>query len=45
MPIFRSHKEVQRAELRTVGWFFYAMFWLTVVFVAIVGGYYVLGGK
>jgi hypothetical protein len=45
MPIFRSHKEVQRAELRTVGWFAYAMFWLTIAFVATVGGCYLLGGQ
>ena len=42
MPLFRSHREVQQAELRTVGWFFAVMGIVTVTFALIVGAHYLL---
>jgi hypothetical protein len=43
MKVSRSYKEMRRAEVRTVGWFFATMAIVFVVFAAIVAGHYVLG--
>ncbi len=43
MRLFRSHEEIRRAELRTVGRFFAAMGGVTVLFIVIVGVHYLLG--
>ena len=42
MPLFRSHREVQQAERRTVGWFFAVMAIVTVTFGLIVAAHYLL---
>ena len=43
MRLFRSHEEIRRAELKTIGWFFATMFIVTIAFVAIVAVHYLLG--
>jgi hypothetical protein len=43
MRLFRSHEQIRRAELKTIGWFFTAMALLTVTFGAIVAVHYLLG--
>lgn len=43
MALFRTHREAARATNRIIGLFFSAMAILTVVFLAIIAGHYLLG--
>ena len=42
MRLLRSYKDMRRAEVRTVGWFFAVMGIVTVMFALIVAAHYLL---
>jgi hypothetical protein len=43
MALFRSHREAARANNRVIGLFFAAMAIVTIVFLLVVAGRYILG--
>ena len=43
MKLFHSYREMRRAEVRTVGWFFTTMLIAFALFAATVAGHYLFG--
>jgi hypothetical protein len=43
MRFFRSYREMRRAEVRTVGWFFLTMAAAFALFVGMLAGHFFLG--